>query len=154
MNYMNTLFKYILSGVIAISAAACNKSLELDVENPNRIDEPDFWQNADHALQGINAVYGNFYRNGPSRWLPYYLDVRSDDGYSTSPWNELRSISALSITDYSFEVQRETWDHHWRGVFRANQVLAYVPAIEMDATLKRSEERRVGKECRSRWSPY
>ena len=29
--------------------------------------------------------------------------------------------------------------------------------IEVDATLReipRSEERRVGKECRSRWSPY
>src|SRR5256885_7871836 len=25
---------------------------------------------------------------------------------------------------------------------------------EMDALMRRSEERRVGKECRSRWSPY
>ena len=25
---------------------------------------------------------------------------------------------------------------------------------ENDETIKRSEERRVGKECRSRWSPY
>ena len=25
---------------------------------------------------------------------------------------------------------------------------------EKDAKMKRSEERRVGKECRSRWSPY
>ena len=25
---------------------------------------------------------------------------------------------------------------------------------EMDIKLERSEERRVGKECRSRWSPY
>src|SRR3712207_9185231 len=27
-------------------------------------------------------------------------------------------------------------------------------AIEQDADMVRSEERRVGKECRSRWSPY
>ena len=27
-------------------------------------------------------------------------------------------------------------------------------AAEFAAQLKRSEERRVGKECRSRWSPY
>ena len=27
-------------------------------------------------------------------------------------------------------------------------------AIKPDVTLSRSEERRVGKECRSRWSPY
>ena len=26
--------------------------------------------------------------------------------------------------------------------------------VELNKSLKRSEERRVGKECRSRWSPY
>ena len=30
----------------------------------------------------------------------------------------------------------------------------YEHIIYMDVKLKRSEERRVGKECRSRWSPY
>ena len=29
-----------------------------------------------------------------------------------------------------------------------------VKATESDSTIARSEERRVGKECRSRWSPY
>src|SRR2546430_9050208 len=38
-------------------------------------------------------------------------------------------------------------------------VLAAVPSTQREAALalgatKRSEERRVGKECRSRWSPY
>jgi len=32
--------------------------------------------------------------------------------------------------------------------------LVYTPAIGPLARLVRSEERRVGKECRSRWSPY
>ena len=30
----------------------------------------------------------------------------------------------------------------------------YLRAIEYASTVERSEERRVGKECRSRWSPY
>ena len=30
----------------------------------------------------------------------------------------------------------------------------FIPAIQTDANQIRSEERRVGKECRSRWSPY
>jgi hypothetical protein len=64
------------------------------------------------------------------------MDVRSDDGYSTSPWNELRSIGELNITAYNFEVNADTWNHHWRGVFRANQVLANVPNIQMDEALK------------------
>ena len=35
---------------------------------------------------------------------------------------------------------------------RAN--LAQIPATIQELAAKRSEERRVGKECRSRWSPY
>jgi hypothetical protein len=132
---MKKYFKYLLIAGLAASMASCTKSL--DVENPNESDEENFWTNSANAVQGVNAIYGNFYRNGAySRWLPFYMDVRSDQGYSTSPWNELRSIGAHNITQYSFEVQYETWNHHWRGVYRANQVLAYVPGIEMDNTLK------------------
>ena len=35
-----------------------------------------------------------------------------------------------------------------------NLILTRYPAIKEFAHLLRSEERRVGKECRSRWSPY
>ena len=135
---MNTLIKYCLAATLALSAFSCKKSLDLDIENTNRIDESNFWKTSKDAVEGINAVYGNFYRNGSpySRWLPYYMDVRSDDGYSTSGWNELRSISGLNITQYSFEVNYDTWWHHYRGVYRANQVLAYVPGITMDEALK------------------
>jgi starch-binding outer membrane protein, SusD/RagB family len=135
---MRIFFKYLPALLLVISFFGCKKYTDLDIENPNRIDESNFWRNGTDALQGINAVYGNFYRNGSpgSRWTPFYMDVRSDDGYSTSGWNELRSISGLNITQYSFEVNYDTWWHHWRGVFRANQVLANVPAIAMDETLK------------------
>lgn len=135
---MNTIFKYCLAATLALSGTACKKSLDLDIENPNRVDESNFWKTGEDALQGVNAIYGNFYRNGApySRWLPFYMDVRSDDGYSTSGWNELRSVGGLNITQYSFEVNIDTWAHHWRGVFRANQVLAYVPGIAMDEAMK------------------
>ena len=33
-------------------------------------------------------------------------------------------------------------------------VLTGIAASALGATIVRSEERRVGKECRSRWSPY
>src|SRR4030042_6325994 len=35
-----------------------------------------------------------------------------------------------------------------------NRARAYHEKGELDKALARSEERRVGKECRSRWSPY
>ena len=33
-------------------------------------------------------------------------------------------------------------------------VVGVLPALSAGEELRRSEERRVGKECRSRWSPY
>ena len=33
-------------------------------------------------------------------------------------------------------------------------ILKYPPQTEKEQRKSRSEERRVGKECRSRWSPY
>ena len=39
------------------------------------------------------------------------------------------------------------------GVRYANRIAAFIAGTKAFKT-KRSEERRVGKECRSRWSPY
>jgi starch-binding outer membrane protein, SusD/RagB family len=128
---MKRYFKYFIAFGIFAGVVSCKKTTELEIPNPNVPDESNFWKTGNDALLGVNAIYGNFYRNGSpgSRWTPFYFDVRSDDGYSTSPWNELRSVGGLNITQYSFEVNYDTWWHHWRGVYRANQVLAYVPAI-------------------------
>ena len=57
----------------------------------------------------------------------------------------------------------EAWDtlvpdmHYGQYVFKMVQMNGYdsVPnIIEDNIPIDRSEERRVGKECRSRWSPY
>src|SRR2546426_9930750 len=49
-------------------------------------------------------------------------------------------------------VAGELWSVHGGGFYR---VVKYTVAPDrLPATLHRSEERRVGKECRSRWSPY
>ena len=34
------------------------------------------------------------------------------------------------------------------------EVIKGLSVLELNDLVKRSEERRVGKECRSRWSPY
>src|SRR3712207_9469140 len=39
------------------------------------------------------------------------------------------------------------------GIF-AGTLLTFIPAMGDFINAQRSEERRVGKECRSRWSPY
>ena len=42
-----------------------------------------------------------------------------------------------------------------QGVLSMGKILAYSGLMEgKEVSWMRSEERRVGKECRSRWSPY
>ena len=38
--------------------------------------------------------------------------------------------------------------------YSEEEVIKTIAELEADRILCRSEERRVGKECRSRWSPY
>ena len=40
------------------------------------------------------------------------------------------------------------------GLLISNMFKRFYPVLSVSSLLTRSEERRVGKECRSRWSPY
>src|SRR6266699_5145656 len=46
------------------------------------------------------------------------------------------------------------WTSLYRGINTSNTVIERAPAVTGMDPGTRSEERRVGKECRSRWSPY
>ena len=62
----------------------------------------------------------------------------------------LRSAS-IDDGDLAVKIREGHYQHYYEGV-------GYLPGAErlLDSAsqFKRSEERRVGKECRSRWSPY
>jgi hypothetical protein len=64
------------------------------------------------------------------------MDARSDIGMSRSPWGDLANFTKSVLSSYDFEVNRELWQHHYQTIFRANQVIAYVPAIDMDAATR------------------
>ena len=46
------------------------------------------------------------------------------------------------------------FDEFWAEALASARALGGEPRFEPVPTSLRSEERRVGKECRSRWSPY
>jgi hypothetical protein len=132
---MKSFYIYVLAASLLGAVTACEHTL--DIENPNEPDESRFWQTQGDALAGVNAVYGNAYRNGAyARWLSVYLNPRSDDGLGSSGWAELRSAVNFTLTDYNFEAANHIWDHHYRGIFRANQVITHVPGIAMEESLK------------------
>ena len=79
------------------------------------------------------------------KWIPdtrtYYrhlLDLETDEGKREVIQQKILSIKRTSERDYISDL---TYYHHKK----------YMDKIK---ELARSEERRVGKECRSRWSPY
>lgn len=132
---MQKIFLY-SSLLFFLIIAACTS--KLDVTNPNAPIVEQFWKTAEDAKAGVNAVYGNFYRiGGYARWIHFNYDLRSDEGYSGSPWLELQNWQKFLVVNYNFVCGIDVWHHHYRGIFRANQVITYVPDIEMDETLKK-----------------
>src|SRR2546427_6049707 len=69
----------------------------------------------------------------------------SSDVCSSDLLEETRRITRKRGVDVVIDsVGQETWDKSLRALARGGRLV----------TCGRSEERRVGKECRSRWSPY
>lgn len=133
---MKKKLSYISYIIILLASVSCNKML--DIKNPNQPDETNFWKTPNDALLGVNAIYGNNYRNGIyARWLAVLLNPRSDDGWGSSGWDQIFTVTNFNIKFYDAEPVNHAWAHHYRGIYRANQVIANVPGIQMDETLKK-----------------
>jgi hypothetical protein len=129
---MKKIFLLILLGCLTFS---CDEYLELS--NPNRQTTESFWTSPDAATQGVTAIYSVFPKpGGMARWIYFDIDLRSDEGYSASPWIELQNSTKFIVINYDFVTIRSVWDDHYRGIYRANQVLKFVPEIAMDEALK------------------
>src|SRR5258708_38938643 len=72
---------------------------------------------------------------------PLRFMLRELNGHQPMPW---RTTSRL----------REASDQVAAFVGSRPEDLVFVPNVTTGLNAVRSEERRVGKECRSRWSPY
>ena len=135
---MNTS-KLKLLGLVSclLLTTACEKDL-LEQTNPNQPTTQSFWKTSDDAIKGVNAVYSGLQQLGTyRRWLHFALDLRSDDGFSSSPWGELADFTKFRQVNYDFEPSRDIWRDHYRAINRANQVIASVPGISMDETLRK-----------------
>jgi hypothetical protein len=108
---------------------------DLEVTNPNQQSSDSFWRTAADANRGLTATYNALLMNGTfNRWQIFANDIRSDIGSAqVSPWGDLANFNAFVLNDYNFEVNRELWIHNYELIGRANQVIANVPGIAMDA---------------------
>ena len=121
--------------LLGAGVAACSSNT--DVTNPNQLNSQTFWSTADDAIQGVNATYNTLLRLGTYlRWQGFSYDIRSDIGYSPSPWTDLANFNKFTFATYDFDVNHDTWNDTYTGIFRANQVIANVPGINMDPVLR------------------
>jgi len=132
-----------LAGGLLLGATSCQKDI-LNQPNPNLATTASFWQNSGDATKGVLAAYSGLQQLGTyRRWLNFAFDIRDDEGFSQSPWNELRDFNRFIIGNYDFEVNFNIYRDHYRGLARCNQVIDNVPniasmsATPQDATLQK-----------------
>jgi hypothetical protein len=131
---MRTL-KILVPLAAGVLAAGCT---DLEVTNPNQRTTDTFWQNQNDALTALNATYGGLQFNGVfGRWLWFVSDARTDIGTSRSPWTDLQNWTKTVLVTPDFGPNQEVWRNHYQALFRANQVIANVPEIEMDAAAQK-----------------
>jgi hypothetical protein len=121
---------------LLLLGAVAGGCTDLDVANPNQPSTGTFWQTGNDAIAGINATYNALQNNGTyGRWYVFVGDLRSDIGRVQSPWTDLSNFTKFTFVSTDFEVNAEVWRHTYEAIFRANQVIAYVPDIQGNPTL-------------------
>ncbi|WP_071892720.1 RagB/SusD family nutrient uptake outer membrane protein [Hymenobacter sp. PAMC 26628] len=127
-------FKFKFTSVLALSgvllATGCQKNL-LDQVNPNAPSTSTFFKTPNDAILATTSCYDPFHFEGSyGRWIHFDYDLRSDEGFSNSPWTDLANSTRFIIIDYNFPTVGSPWTEAYRGVYRCNQVLNNVPAID------------------------
>ena len=130
--------KLIITTIFLITLlGSCKKNF--DEPNPNALTISNFWQSESDAVKGVNAIYSTLKR-GPStysRWMYYHRILRSDEGFGSGGDGGLNTLMSFVQTDYNNGLTALTWQTLYVGVLRANQAIANIPNIQMDANLKK-----------------
>src|ERR1700760_2680813 len=120
---------------VVITASGCKKDFQLT--DTSQITTAAFWKTASDALQGLNAIYSTYHRDGLTRNHYFMTLLRADEGYSTSPNTDIiNTYDVFNITDYTDYLVTSVYQDDYIGILRCNEVLDNVPNIDMDATLK------------------
>src|SRR2546426_10813572 len=96
--------------------------------------------------------------NRPLAWGYYYHRYEGRKRKNTIPWgsSDVGEIPGWGIGGVSGLAPGARHQRVWNAgiTSRANQRSCSLNSLGGRPSAQRSEERRVGKECRSRWSPY
>ena len=121
-----------------------------------------YWERRwDRVLDDRRPPYYRWFSGGVLNTCYNALDLHVDRGrgkqralvYDSPVTDTVRAFTYAELRD---EVARVAGALRRQGIVQGDRVIIYMPMVPeaVIAMLARSEERRVGKECRSRWSPY
>src|SRR3712207_9114636 len=107
----------------------------------------------------IFELFLSFFDSGPENAVSLFENISfsySIDGFKTSPSGSLKPCNRNSLTTLS-----RCLANSYCGIItylefnaRIQPLRGFTHTHKIKLPFLRSEERRVGKECRSRWSPY
>jgi len=118
---------------LAIITTSCVNDDDLIQVDPNNSAVDSFWKTDSDALKGVNAAYGSLLTDGTyMRSTPLLLDLKGDDTRSNSPWGAMANVGRFNSNPSDAAIYGWAYETYYQGIFRANQVLANVPAINFE----------------------
>lgn len=118
---------------LAIITSSCVNDEDLIQVDPNNNALDSFWKTDSDALKGVNAAYGSLLTDGTyMRSTPLLLDLKGDDTRSNSPWGAMANVGRFNSNPSDAAIYGWAYETYYQGIFRANQVLTNVPAIDFE----------------------
>jgi len=118
---------------LAIITTSCVNDDDLIQVDPNNSAVDSFWKTDKDALLGVNAAYGSLLTDGTyMRSTPLLLDLKGGDTRSNSPWGAMANVGRFNSNPSDAAIYGWAYETYYQGIFRANQVLANVPAINFE----------------------
>jgi len=109
---------------------------QLDLTNPNEPTSDTYWKTEADAMRASSAMYNGLIMDGTyMRMIPALTDGRSDGFQADTPWPDLWQVAAFNVPATSGPVEW-VWREHYVLIYRTNQVLHYVPDMDIDQGLK------------------
>ena len=129
--------RYHILATLALVFAGSSCQDQLEQVNPNQQTTATFWKSEDDALKGITAAYLSLAVDGGyMRSTNIMLDTRGDDIRSNSPWDQMYNSGRFALNAGNDAIYGWVYGAHYEGASKANQVLDFVPDIEMDENVK------------------
>lgn len=133
---MKKLNKILTFSFLLVLFVSCNQYLDTELEG--EYTSSTFYKTKDHAIQAINATYQIASFNSTNNNIWVFGDVASDDtvkGGNDGDQSDIGFVNDFNVNNDNGTIEA-LWKHYYEGISRANNVIYYVPNIEMDANLK------------------